>query len=720
MSADPCRIDLLRGLVSTLIATPVLAQGPEWTYRQGGVSHGVHFHDSTHGILAEDGGRIRYWDSISQAWIQSATPEIVREDLLGAFVLSESLMWAVGKNGTVLRSIDGGVSFQLPGMGFIPVGGLGGNSTDLFDILMVSATDGFVVGTNGVVKGTTDGGEHWASVGDIETAITEVNGIEDPDDPYDIKILPNGWMVVPADWGGVYRSKNGGATWTLDKVQWCGPGSHPYLALWMVDFLENSLEGWLVGGVDTNGGMLYHTLDGGDNWEAVTQLAPSGWTGPCSGPTPLAGGLEANATQYSITAFEPCTSSPAGALSGGYGSLNYLWHDDLTSACVWDLCDDLVDQMTTSSGPYWEQVNPLPTGLIDTQPAWFGAHSLKSGPDLIETWLCGELGAVRYSNDRGQSWTEQGSVEVSRFLAGSFYDDQNGLAVGQGRLIKRTTDGGVTMNSAWPQAGSGFVDKDLFGRDIAISDQGHGVVVGERWISVGGNNVKSFDWTMVTSDFGASWTDVTSSLPNLSALPVLTSCYARPGSDDLYVAGASGYVAFSPDGGTTWINRSIPAGTWVNDIVFTGPVALGVGSEPHVGFAVGKDLAAQITYDNGLTWARVLIGAGAPNVDLNGVDCKPDGSEAWAVGGQGLVLKRTANRFVPQSSGMAVLDKLNDVDEIDGTVAVCGDNGRMLLRSSGTWVDQKSQTSTDLYSIDFQSASHGFVVGRKYYLAEFE
>jgi photosystem II stability/assembly factor-like uncharacterized protein len=567
---------------------------------------------------------------------------------------------------------------------------------------------------------------NWTPLGTAESFVL-ANSVDpsDPDDPYDIRILSNGWIIVPADWGRVYRSKDGGVTWSyLEVDDWCGASGHfgLQLHLWMVDFFDGSLEGWMSGGFETNGGMLYHTLDGGDTWTTVTQLAPLGHTGPCSGPPPLINGVEVNPTQYGLAVLEPCTSDPAGGcIAVGYAGSHFAWRDGTTTDCVYDLCDGLVDQMKTSSGPYWEQVNPPPSALVQSEVPMFGAHSIKSGPDLVETWACSQLGLVRYSDDRGQTWTDQGSVDPNRLRSGSFYDNQNGLATGQARVIYKTTDGGVTLTPVWPT--SGTPDGDLFAADVALSSSGVGVVVGERWITAGSSTTKSFDWAMRTTDFGQTWTEVTASLPpNGANLPDLKCCYAPPLSNDLYVAGANGYVAYSSDAGVTWQDRSTPGGATWNDVVFTGMV-LGGGPEDRIGFAVGEfagALAAATTSDNGQTWSAVPFGGGLSSGELHGVDCKADGSEAWAVGTQGLVLRRTTNRFVPQALGMTVTQTLFDVDYESGVVVTCGEEGRMLRRSAGVWTDQKVGCDSALFSVDMQNAAHGFVVGQRFFLAEYQ
>lgn len=60
--------------------------------------------------------------------------------------------WAVGENGTIIHTADGGVSWQAQ---------TGGVSTDLSDLCFVDSLNGWAVGTEGTILHTVDGGITW-------------------------------------------------------------------------------------------------------------------------------------------------------------------------------------------------------------------------------------------------------------------------------------------------------------------------------------------------------------------------------------------------------------------------------------------------------------------------------------------------------------------------------------------------------------------------------
>ena len=67
--------------------------------------------------------------------------------------VDDRLGWAVGTNGRVLSTIDGGRSWFAQRSNI---------DLDLFDVKFVDGVNGWVVGNEGTVLHTTNGGAHWA------------------------------------------------------------------------------------------------------------------------------------------------------------------------------------------------------------------------------------------------------------------------------------------------------------------------------------------------------------------------------------------------------------------------------------------------------------------------------------------------------------------------------------------------------------------------------
>ncbi len=128
---------------------------------------------------------------------------------------------------------------------------------------------------NGVYK-STDGGKTWSSVG-LRDSQQIGRVVIDPHNPEIVYVAALGHAYAPNPERGVYRSTDGGATWShvLDK----GPGigaidlaidpENPrvlYAAMWNARRPPWSQYGPIEG----PGGGLYKSTDGGDAWSAIT------------------------------------------------------------------------------------------------------------------------------------------------------------------------------------------------------------------------------------------------------------------------------------------------------------------------------------------------------------------------------------------------------------------------------------------------------------------
>jgi len=148
----------------------------------------------------------------------------------------------VGQNGTILRTTDGGATWQAQSVG---------TNNVLWAIRFLDANTGIVLGDNGTILRTTDGGAHWS----VQPTDTHASlwAVSFPD-------VRTGFVV--GDRGAVLRSVNGGITWQTLHDE---------------DFTMGGLRG--VAFTDANRGTavsamgLWRTTDAGATWQV--QFAPS-------------------------------------------------------------------------------------------------------------------------------------------------------------------------------------------------------------------------------------------------------------------------------------------------------------------------------------------------------------------------------------------------------------------------------------------------------------
>gem|GEM_PF-6137052 len=134
-------------------------------------------------------------------WIlQSPAP--TTQSLLESFFLNGSLGYAVGDAGTVLKTHDGGSSWQKQTIETLQ---------SLTSVCFLNADTGFAVGTGGVIFKTVDGGNHWVAKNSGLLTVF-----------YRVRFLNwNLGFVVGAN-GGILKSTDGGESWIKQNSGFAG------------------------------------------------------------------------------------------------------------------------------------------------------------------------------------------------------------------------------------------------------------------------------------------------------------------------------------------------------------------------------------------------------------------------------------------------------------------------------------------------------------------
>ncbi|MDB5257601.1 MAG: Cadherin-like beta sandwich protein [Chitinophagaceae bacterium] len=175
-------------------------------------------------------------NSIAQQWIQASSSTI--QDLRSVHFISSTQGWAVGNNGIILTTSNGGLTWTTQ---------TSGTTEYLNTVHFISSTQGWIVGTNGTILVTNNGGITW-------TAQTS-NTVEILYSVYFVSST-QGWAV--GNNGIILTTSNGGLTWTTQTS-----GTMQFLS--SVYFIS-STQGWIVG---SNGTILV-TNNGGVTWIAQT------------------------------------------------------------------------------------------------------------------------------------------------------------------------------------------------------------------------------------------------------------------------------------------------------------------------------------------------------------------------------------------------------------------------------------------------------------------
>lgn len=165
------------------------------------------------------------------------------------------LAWAVGHDGTILRSTDAGESWTIAHYNEgerddIPV------PWTLLDVHFYDETNGLAVGSFGLIMRTSDAGKTWSSTRLIWAGFDEDLDINEMH-LYRLSIAEDGTTWLAADEGEIFRSADRGKNWTRVTGDYFG-------ALFDIHAFDRNTA--LTIGIQ---GTLLRTSDGGKNWQEI-------------------------------------------------------------------------------------------------------------------------------------------------------------------------------------------------------------------------------------------------------------------------------------------------------------------------------------------------------------------------------------------------------------------------------------------------------------------
>lgn len=396
-------------LLAISAATPALAQGLNAVYSKDGVDVWA----------VGEQGQIRRSLNGGASWIESTLGPAGRTH---RGVAAQGLtVIAVGDSGKIWRSLDNGGNFGLTVIPGAPV---------LHAIEMPTALVGYVVGAGETICKTIDGGANWTvQKSGGSNALLSVR----------FRDAQDGWAVGAA--GLAFHTTNGGANWSPVVVPTINN-------LYSVDFLGSDV--WAVGGFGT----AYKSANSGGLWTPVDLKMEA--------PVDVRAVSMASATQITLTGGGGFirTSNDGGA------TWTFATHSMLKptsdyfaygagQAWVTSLTSPLVER-TSNGGTTWS----LPTStttLYDwqwKQTAGFytiRGNTFATSPKARDhVWAV--MGPVVYkSRDRGETWTAIDTIP-SCSKTNSFYvspKDTNTwiAAVGSTDRIAKTINGGATWST---------------------------------------------------------------------------------------------------------------------------------------------------------------------------------------------------------------------------------------------------------------------------------
>jgi hypothetical protein len=168
-------------------------------------------------------------------WVQQDST--TDADLNELFCITEDTVIVVGNNGTILKTTDGGAQWYIKNSG---------TTANLTKVQFSTPDKGYAVGMNGTLIKTTNGGEDWQTID-----IGEIT------DLYGLSLLDENQFYISGDNGLLKKTIDGGTTFLAAN------------ALLSEDIREVQFLNPLIG--YAQGGKLLKTVDGGVTWSVITQ-----------------------------------------------------------------------------------------------------------------------------------------------------------------------------------------------------------------------------------------------------------------------------------------------------------------------------------------------------------------------------------------------------------------------------------------------------------------
>jgi photosystem II stability/assembly factor-like uncharacterized protein len=545
---------------------------------------------------------------------------------------------AVGSGGSIVRSVDGGDTWELPVWT--------GRSDMLMDVSFINSNTGWAVGYNGSVFRTDNGGKKW----------NRQNSPNPSERLYAVHAITAARVIV-GDWNGsIYLSTDGGTVWKTIP-------SPAQDALESIDFATPD-EGLFVG----FDGAILRTTDGGATWNNVNP----GFK------------MRLNCVKFQDLKVAWATGENGTLLRSSDGGLTWSKLDVHTSQNLWSVAPIRRDEVlisgsgpilsTSDDGRHWTSTTSPADTLLSTASTHSGAlvgvgdsglilEMGKGGRwtpktmggtgalnDVIYTpianLIAGQNGQILISDKSGKDFrptVDRAGVRWGRIsLSGN---GQHGLVQGSNNELLVSHDGGRSWHDLPPLNHEGW--------DATIADDS------SIWLS-GQNQL----WH---SDDGKNWTDRAFDM-NVDAIAFRNSLHGfRVGNNEVYL---------TEDGGKSWQNSSLSGAGLPTS--FIGNRAIYV--DANNAWIVGRDGFILHSEDGGRKWTVVDTG----QVDLTDIKFLNDNVHGWIVGINGrLGVTSTGGKRASDWQFSRVQNHvLNAIDFQDANNGIAVGEGGTIIQSS--------------------------------------
>jgi len=365
----------------------------------------------------------------------------------------------------------------------------------LYCVKFLNSNTGFAVGYNGSIARTLDGGSNWSLLSSITTR--ELHGID---------FLNSNSVMVVGLYGSILKSTDLGNNWTdlsvstsyhFWDIDFADASTGTIVGnkilrtsnggLNWVEQYSNTSPIWGVQFIDANTGtavgtqnftpLILRTTNGGINW--IQQFSPLNlyprdvfFTDINTGYISMAGQRAVLKTTNGGNNW--LISDYGGSGSGQLYSVSFM--DNNTGVVTGDR--GRIGR-TTNAGLSWNYIFLYPSESY----AWFYNVSFS---DQLTGSIAGESGLLFRTTDGGLSWFSQNKETINILNGVYFLNNNRGFVVGNNGTIMRTTNGGQNWILQFSNTANNI-------RSVYFHDANNGIVAGDLGL------------VLKTSDGGLSW-----------------------------------------------------------------------------------------------------------------------------------------------------------------------------------------------------------------------
>ncbi|MBI5661133.1 MAG: T9SS type A sorting domain-containing protein [Ignavibacterium album] len=562
---------------------------------------------------------------ISAQWT-NVNPVPSGNDIWSSFFSDDSTGWIVGSDGLIKRTTNQGEDW---------IQQISNTSKTLKSVRFVNQEYGFICGSEGLILKTTNGGDDWLQI---------FSGIND--DLTSLSIVNENLVFIVGHNGVVLRTTNGGVSWyntTIDST----------LKFKSVCFTDDT-TGFIV----SLNAKVFKTIDGGISWTDVSPL------------------LDPDLYRFNSVFFINPDTGWIGA-GNDYSGTGVVFY-------------------TTDGGMSWTQNFSMKLGynktkitLTETTDDSYGIRQIFF-IDSLKGYAVAGTGygwarTILATTNGGLNWTvKYATLEENGLLSVHVSTNGFGIATGFNGSIFRTTDFG----SSWYQTLSGGLkyggEENLF--TITFISDSIGFAGGSR----GSFNYYG-DQILKTTNGGKIW--ITNRY-NYSSYNKFNAIYFI--NDLKGWAGSDSYLFFTTDAGITW-NQNNTVFYNIKSVFFINESSGWVANESSL----------QKSSDGGINFFEVSTSGG------NSIFFAND-SIGWVAGDNGSLRKTTDGGETWITKSIATTSNLNSIKFRNLNLgALCGDNGTLLITTDGgeTWLTRITNTSENLTSLIFKDDNSIWCVG---------